>query len=185
MEQALDKLNGLVFDMAPIGLVLTENRVIKTCNETFCEMFGYERKALLDQSFRMLYQNDAEFRQIRNIGLSQLASKGEYMDERLIRHRNGSQFWCRFRAKTMNRDQPLARVILSYARIPEQLPETTLTNRERQVVGYLSQGLTSKEIARRLSLSPRTVEDYRTNLRKKFGARNTSELLARLVRLEA
>ncbi len=185
MAQTLDELSLLAFDSAPMGLVLTEDRVIRTCNDTFCQMVGYDKKALLGQSFRMLYQSDGEFRQIRNIGLAHLKESGCYSDERLVRHRDGRQFWCRFRAVTLTPDDPLARTVLSFARIPEQMPDTALTKRERQVVGFLSQGLTSKEIARRLSLSPRTIEDYRTNLRKKFGARNTTELLAQLVRLEA
>ena len=180
-----DTLMALAFDKAPVGLVLTEERVIRACNDTFCQMVGYEKPALLQQSFRMLYQSDGAFKQIRNIGLTHLKEKGSYSDERLVRHKDGSQFWCRFRAITLTPDQPLARTILSFAQIPDQMPDTSLTRRERQVVGYLSKGMTSKEIARHLSLSPRTIEDYRTNLRKKFGARNTTELLAHLVRLEA
>lgn len=178
-------LIALAFDKAPIGLVLTEDRVIHTCNDTFCQMVGYAKSALLGQSFRMLYQSDNEFQQIRNIGLSHLIEKGTYSDERLVRHKDGNQFWCRFRAVTLTPDQPLDRTILSFAHIPDHISGTTLTRRERQVVGLLSKGLTSKEIARNLSLSPRTIEDYRTTLRKKFGAKNTNELLAQLMRLEA
>ena len=176
---------ALAFDKAPVGLVLTEDRVIHACNDTFCRMVGYAKSALLGQSFRLLYQTDGEFNQIRNIGLSHLVEKGSYSDERLVRHKDGTQFWCRFRAVTLTPDQPLARTVLSFAHIPDQMTGTSLTRRERQVVGLLSKGMTSKEIARNLSLSPRTVEDYRTTLRKKFGAKNTNELLARLMRLEA
>ena len=187
MDQHLspNDLMALAFDQAPVGLVLTEERVIRVCNTTFCQMVGHEKATLIGQSFRMLYQSDGAFRQIRNIGLTHLKEKGTYSDERLVRHKDGTQFWCRFRAITLTPDQPLARTILSFAQIPDQIPDTSLTRRERQVVGYLSKGMTSKEIARHLSLSPRTIEDYRTNLRKKFGARNTTELLAHLVRLEA
>lgn len=180
-----DNLIALAFDKAPVGLVLSEDRVIQACNDTFCQMVGYAKPALLQQSFRMFYQNDGEFQQIRNIGLNHLEEQGSYSDERLVRHKNGTQFWCRFRAITLTPDQPLARTILSFANIPEHISGTSLTRRERQVVGLLSKGMTSKEIARNLSLSPRTIEDYRTNLRKKFGARNTTELLAQLMRLEA
>lgn len=184
-ELDTDDLMALAFDNAPVGLVLTEDRVIRTCNTTFCDMVGHEKQVLLGQSFRMFYKTEGEFSQIRNIGLSHLVEKGSYSDERLVRHKNGSQFWCRFRAITLTPDQPLARTILSFAHMPDQISGTSLTRRERQVVGLLSQGMTSKEIARKLSLSPRTVEDYRATLRKKFGAKNTSELLAQLMRLEA
>jgi len=184
-EFSTNDMMALAFDKAPVGLVLTEDRVIRVCNATFCDMVGYAKAALLGQSFRMFYKNDGEFSQIRNIGLSHLMEKGSYSDERLVRHKDGSQFWCRFRAITLTPDQPLARTILSFAHVPDHMPSTTLTRRERQVVGLLSQGMTSKEIARKLSLSPRTVEDYRATLRKKFGAKNTTELLTQLMRLEA
>lgn len=57
----------------------------------------------------------------------------------------------------------------------------SLTPRERQVVMLLRKGLTSKEIARNLSISPRTVEDYRATLLAKFEVRNVAELLTHLV----
>jgi PAS domain S-box-containing protein len=182
LDSALQKL---AFDLAPVGIVLTEQRVIRACNATFCKMSGYERSALLGQSFRMLYRDEQEFEQIRNVGMTRLKEGGAYSDERLVHHRNGDMFWCRFRAVTLTPDEPLARTVLSFAPIPEHITDTSLTRRERQVVGFLSKGLTSKEIARRLGLSPRTVEDYRLRLCKKFGVKNTAGLLSRLVALEA
>ncbi|MFV2038150.1 MAG: LuxR C-terminal-related transcriptional regulator, partial [Paracoccaceae bacterium] len=59
-----------------------------------------------------------------------------------------------------------------------------LTPRERQVVLLLSRGMTSKEAARELAISPRTVEDFRARLLKKFKVRNTAELLAHLIGVE-
>lgn len=92
---------------ATTGIVLTENRVIKACNQTFAKLFGYPRVELLNQSFRMLYQTRREVDEIRDIGLTPLRETGNYTDERLMRHRNGSMFWCRFRAHTMTPDDPL------------------------------------------------------------------------------
>ncbi len=177
-------LQKLAFDQAPVGIALTEQRVIRACNATFCKLFGYDKPALIGQSFRMLYQEEKEFEQIRDIGIARLKEGGEYSDERLVYHRNGEMFWCRFRAVTLTPDDPLARTVLSFAPIPDHVTDYSLTKRERQVVGFLSKGLTSKEIARRLTLSPRTVEDYRLRLCKKFNVKNTTELLSHLVALE-
>lgn len=44
-----------------------------------------------------------------------------------------------------------------------------LTARERQVLIGVAQGLTNKDIAARLGLSPRTVESYRESLIRKLG----------------
>ena len=171
----------IAFDLAPIGLVLTENRIIKSCNRTFAHMFGYAREEVLDQSFRMLYPSATEFDAIRDVGLKALTATGQYSDERIMHRRDGTPFWARVRVATPNPDDPLSRAILSFADISGQRPEVELTPREKQVVMRLGQGLTSKEIARELGLSPRTIDDYRARLLKKFNVRNIAELLSRIM----
>jgi len=52
-----------------------------------------------------------------------------------------------------------------------------LSERERQVLEFVSRGLTTKEIARTLSLSPRTVEAHRARMLAKAGLRRQIELL--------
>ncbi len=176
----MTNFDELAFDNAPMGLTLTENRVIKTCNETFAQMFGYEKRALIGESFRKLYGSDQEFHQIRDIGLEPLRKSLPYTDERLMRRSDGSMFWCRFRARTLTPQNPMARVVLSFALIEDTDSGPKLTPREREVLLYLSKGQTSKEIALELTLSPRTVEDVRARLLKKFQVKNVAVLLARL-----
>lgn len=179
-ETAQEDLDQLAFDHAPVGLVLTEERVIRACNLTFAELFGYAREELLNQSFRMLYASHGEFEQIRDVGLEALRSSGRYTDERVMPRRDGSYFWCRVHVCTFYPDTPMKRVILSFADLTQVRPSISLTARERQVVQHLAQGLTSKEIGRELAISPRTVEDYRARLLDKFNVRNVAGLLARL-----
>lgn len=52
-----------------------------------------------------------------------------------------------------------------------------ITARERQIIGYLCKGWENKEIAKELRISPRTVEDHRTNIFRKTGVRNLVELV--------
>ncbi len=52
-----------------------------------------------------------------------------------------------------------------------------LTPREQQVLGGLLDGLTNRMIAKRLGISPRTVEIYRANLMVKTKAKSLPELL--------
>lgn len=54
---------------------------------------------------------------------------------------------------------------------------SALSGRERQVLGLIAEGLTGKEIAERLFLSPNTVERHRTNIMNKLGLRNRAELI--------
>lgn len=181
----MDSYSQLAFEQAPIGIVLTENRTIKACNQTFVDMFGYTRDELINESFRTLYETRQEFDEIRDIGLTPLRETGNYTDERLMLHRDGSMFWCRFRAHTLTPTDPLGQTVLTFADISETHQTIALTPRERQVVMLLRKGQTSKEIARELSISPRTVEDYRANLLSKFEVKNVAELLVRLVGLES
>lgn len=52
-----------------------------------------------------------------------------------------------------------------------------LTDRERQVVSLVSQGLPNGEIAQRLGISPRTVEVHKARILAKLDARNIAELM--------
>jgi DNA-binding CsgD family transcriptional regulator len=55
-----------------------------------------------------------------------------------------------------------------------------LTPREHEILAGIVAGNTSKEVARLLAISPRTVEFHRANLLKKLCARNTAELVGKL-----
>ena len=52
-----------------------------------------------------------------------------------------------------------------------------LTPRERAVSAQIAAGASSKESARRLGISPRTVEFHRANMLRKLGAKNTADLV--------
>ncbi len=59
--------------------------------------------------------------------------------------------------------------------ITEADAEEALTKREAAVLRLVAQGLTNGQIARRLEISPRTVEKHVENARGKLGAANRTE----------
>jgi PAS domain S-box-containing protein len=175
------ELGLLAFENAPIGLVVTESRVIKGCNPAFASMFGYAVEALIDQSFAILYPSMEEFERIRDVGVEPLKRTNRYSDERIMARKNGTLFWCRVRGHSLTPDDdPLRRAVWSFADLSETRNVLNLSGRERQIVMHLGEGRTSKEIARTLDISPRTVESYRARLLKKYNAHNVAELLSHL-----
>ncbi len=182
--QAATILEQAAFDHAPVGLVLTEYRIIGACNTTFADLVGIPKQSLIGQSFQILYSSKEEFNNIRDIGVASLLTHGTYTDERMLKRGTNSHIWCRFRAKTLTPADPLARIILSYAVISENWRGVSLTKREREVALHLAKGMTSKEIGRGLTLSPRTIDDVRARLLKKLDARNVADLLGKLKNIE-
>ena len=52
-----------------------------------------------------------------------------------------------------------------------------LTPRERQVMQFIVSGMTSKQIAEQLGLSPRTIEVHRAHLMFKMGTKSLTQLV--------
>jgi len=53
----------------------------------------------------------------------------------------------------------------------------TLTPREQEVMRLLAEGLSSKTVAEKLFISPKTVENHRANIMSKLGLHSTIELV--------
>ncbi len=81
---------------------------------------------------------------------------------------------------------PLAeRAIDAYVRQTQESaldPYETLSDREREVLHLAAEGLTSAEIAERLSLSPRTVESHRSSMMRKLGLHTQTDLVRYAIR---
>lgn len=57
------------------------------------------------------------------------------------------------------------------------MQKTFLTTREKECLQFISKGYTNKEIARQLSLSPRTIEWYVENIKTKVGVYKRTDLI--------
>lgn len=64
-------------------------------------------------------------------------------------------------------------------------PTTRLTSREREVVSLIEQGLSNKEIARRLSIELSTAKNHVHNILEKLGAKRRAEAVAQVYRVNS
>lgn len=79
--------------------------------------------------------------------------------------------------------------IASFSHDPIQIETATeavrkLTEREREILGFLAKGKLNREIAEELKLSIRTVETHRASILKKLEIENTVELTRLLLQLK-
>ncbi len=59
----------------------------------------------------------------------------------------------------------------------DSAPVDPLTEREREILQLISEGYTSREIAARLGLKPKTVQNHRANIMDKLGIHTTAGLV--------
>ncbi|HEY9047427.1 MAG TPA: response regulator transcription factor [Ohtaekwangia sp.] len=55
-----------------------------------------------------------------------------------------------------------------------------LTSKEKEIIRYLMEGNSTKEIAALLEVSPRTIDTHRANILGKFNLKNTNELITKI-----
>ena len=66
--------------------------------------------------------------------------------------------------------------------LEENTPENELTTRERQILSLVASGNSNREIAERLGVSYKTIDNHRTNLMRKLDVHSMAELLSYALR---
>ena len=163
----------LAFDLAPVGMVLSRNRSIMSCNQHLCDMFGASREALVGQSFQILYPSAAEYQRIGERMLPILNRSGTYADNRIMKRVDGAlkgeTFWCHVMGRALNREAPHEAGIWTFEDLSSRRPvKAALTARER-------------EVGRALGISHRTVEIHRARLMRKYSASTAADLVHKLL----
>ena len=175
-----------IFQYAPVGMCISQNRVIQACNDALGRMFGYAPEELVGQSFLVLYPTLDEYERIAQRIVPIMSAKGTYSDERIMKRRNRELFWCHVSGRAFVATDGLGQGVWTFEDLSERRPVSAeLTLREREIAALLVEGNTSKEIARQIGLSPRTVEMHRAKLMRKFSAATSSELVHRLMGMSA
>jgi PAS domain S-box-containing protein len=172
----------VAFEQAPIGLILSRQRLIVDCNRWVLAMFRTDREALVSQSFEVLYPSPAEFERTGHRIEALLDKDGRYADDRVMKRRDGELFWCHVSGRALDPQHPHAAGIWAFEDLSaRRVLKLDFTGREREIAALLVEGLTSKLIGRRLNISPRTVDVYRARLMRKTGSATTPELVTKLL----
>lgn len=173
------------FEFAPVAVALSRDRRIVDCNLRMLAMFGAQRDDLVGQTFERLYPTRGDFDRtgLRILHELDASGDGEYSDERVMRRvADGGLFWCRVSGHALDRAHPHAACIWSVEDISSSRHSCIdMTPREREIGALLVEGLTSKLAAKRLGLSPRTVEIYRSRLMRKHGVGTATGLVRKLM----
>jgi PAS domain S-box-containing protein len=164
----------------PVPMVYATHRIIRDCNFEFAEAFGYERHELIDQSFSRLYPKITDFVRTGEMWRTNFTGGRVYYDERVMRRRDGSSFWCRVRGRSRNQADPFAEALYCFEPINRAVAANAslISDRQKQVLTLVSQGKTNAQIAQEIGLSKRTVEAHRARLMRTYGLRNSAELIA-------
>ncbi len=170
------------FALAPIGLCVTQDRIVMHCNLAFSRLFSATQAQMTGQSIRIVYPSADEFEHVGRRALASMQQTGGYADDRIMKRFDGSLFWCRAVGRAMDGLDPYREAVWTFEEVPSQGKSITkLTPREREIAVALVEGMTSKQIAARLDLSPRTIDMHRERLMRKFGVHTTTALLGRLL----
>jgi PAS domain S-box-containing protein len=170
------------FELAPVGLVLSRQRLMIDVNLEVLGMFRAKPAQMMGRSFEVLYPSHEEFERTGLRITASLDARGRYADERIMKRLDGELFWCHVVGRALDPAQPHAAGVWSFEDLSaKRVLRVELTPREREVAALLIDGLTSKGIGRRLDISPRTVDVFRSRLMRKLDASTTAELVQRLM----
>ena len=166
--------------------MLSRQRQIVDCNRQLLAMFGATREQLVGRSVEVLYPTPAEFERAGDRIVASLDKQGRYAAARVMKRFDGAArgelFWCHVTGRALDPAHPHAAGIWAFEDLSSRRKlKVEFTAREREIAALLIEGMTSKQIGKRLVISPRTVDVYRARLMRKVGAATTPELVNKLL----
>ena len=79
-----------IYSVAPAGIGVVINRVLKEVNPRICEMIGYAREELLEKNARILYPSQEEYEFVGKEKYAQIAVNGTGEVETLWQKKDGT-----------------------------------------------------------------------------------------------
>lgn len=123
LEDALAKASSereAIFKSAQVGITFNIARRMQWVNDKFAEMTGYTRDELVGQSTRIFYFDD-KAHDADGLATGQaLIREGVFVNERLLKKRDGEAFWVQLSGRCVKDRDPSAGVIWTMLDITER-----------------------------------------------------------------
>jgi PAS domain S-box-containing protein len=184
------ELCDTLFVNSHIGMVIARRgggRML-VVNHAFADMTGYSEDELLAMSYTDIVPEES-MQWIQEVIVARLENENasDIFEHRIVQ-KTGGQVWLQSRIYRLEDDMALVKHIdITESKITEaeltrslnlekkRLPDT-VSGTERVIARLVAAGMSSKEIADHVNLAPRTVDNHRSNLRKKLQVSNTFAL---------
>ena len=169
LRDVLNQLQSHKFDVMILDLFLPLNRPSEYSQLTGYEVLDFIKEHDID-ILPIVFSSHEEPGYIMKAKAK--GAKG-YLSKKV----EGTEFREAIRTVFWNEKEYIEKNLLTKIIMTENPDGIILTQRERSILNYIAEGLTSREIGDELSLANDTVRDYRESLIKKFGAKNSVNLI--------
>ncbi|NJL14963.1 MAG: response regulator transcription factor [Microscillaceae bacterium] len=159
-----------------------QNQVdIVLCDVNLPEMNGIEFSRWIHEAYPLLRVALLSMHKEEMYVLQALENNLDgYFHKDILRHeplsglekmRQGEKYYCQ------SVQNVIAYFYIAHGHRKAQTPAALLTPREREVIRHISKGFSNREIAEKLGISHRTVDNHRNNIFRKCSLKNTADLV--------
>lgn len=113
------RLNAIL-ENALVGIVHLKDRKFISVNHRFEQMFGYDRNNIEGLKTEILFSSKEDFEIVGEEAYKNLRENDTYHNEKLVKRKDGSEFWCAISAKSIEDGKPEFGSIWLYEDISER-----------------------------------------------------------------
>lgn len=183
--ELLTALNGCTTEI--VFILDTINQRLVFVNDVIHDFLGWQPKDFIHGGYpfglSLLHPKDLEMmRQVHKEHIIDFSNKLSFINafqyDGRMKAVDGNYVSLQFTGNILETDADGRPSFLLFFGKPKPAARIHLTGREKEIARYLVQGKSSKAIADALHLSVHTVNDHRTQILKKTGAKNIAEMVS-------
>jgi DNA-binding NarL/FixJ family response regulator len=169
VREVLEQLQMTHFDVIILDLQLPQNRLNEASQLTGYEILDFITEKKINILPIILSGEEAP---TYIINAKAKGAKG-YLSKKV----EAQEFREAIRTVAWDKKEYIEKNLLKKMTFPDDADAIVINDRERKLLRYIADGITSREIANKMNLSNNTIRDYRDTLLKKFGAKTAANLI--------